>query len=58
MSNQKRGNAASGILRLIDGGKNDNTEAEREGIINLTEWKRKKKKEKKREDEGEVIKVA
>lgn len=56
MSNQKRGNAASGILRLIDGGKGANTVVGNEKIVNLTEWKRKKKKEK--EDEGEVIKVA
>ena len=48
--------AASGILKLIDGGKGNNTVVGDEKIVNLTEWKRKKKKEK--EGEGEVIKVA
>ena len=47
--------AASGILKLIDGGKGNNTVVGDEKIVNLTEWKRKKKE---KEGEGEVIKVA
>lgn len=46
--------AASGILRLIEGGKNENTEVEREGVISLTKWKEEKKKQR----EGEVTKAA
>ena len=47
--------AASGILRLIDGEKGKNTVVGDNKIVNLTEWKRKKEKE---SGDGEVIKVA